>query len=91
MSEAENGLRTFSWLVTTRAIFLLRCFYTKEELTLLFYPILATDLSFKDFIIGNCAKVNNVNELISLFQTWENVIFTVNLSRYSEQLPNNGC
>lgn len=56
----------FHGLLQQELFFLLRCFYTKEELTLLFYPILATELSFKDFIIGNCAKVNNVNELISL-------------------------
>lgn len=56
----------FHVLLQQELFFLLRCFYTKEELALLFYPILATELSFKDFIIGNCTKVNNVNELISL-------------------------
>lgn len=56
----------FHALLQQELFFLLRGFYSKEELALLFYPILATELSFKDFIIENCAKVNNVNELISL-------------------------
>lgn len=56
----------FHSLLQQELFFLLRGFYTKEELARLFYPILATELSFKDFIIENCAKVNNVNELISL-------------------------
>lgn len=56
----------FHALLQQELFFLLRGFYNKEELALLFYPILATELSFKDFIIENCAKVNNVNELISL-------------------------
>ena len=56
----------FQALLQQELFFLLRGFYSKEELALLFYPILATELSFKDFIIENCVKVNNVNELISL-------------------------
>ena len=56
----------FHSLLQQELFFLLRGFYTKEELALLFYPILATELSFKDFVIENYSKVNNVNELISL-------------------------
>ena len=56
----------FHSLLQQELFFLLRGFYTKEELARLFYPILATELSFKDFIIENSTKVNNVNELISL-------------------------
>lgn len=56
----------FHSLLQQELFFLLRGFYKKEELALLFYPILATELSFKDFVIENYTKVNNVNELISL-------------------------
>ena len=41
-------------------------FYLKEELALLFHPIISAELSFKDFVIGNYFKVSNVNDLISL-------------------------
>ena len=56
----------FHALLQQELFFLLRGFYMKEELALLFYPIIATELSFKDFVINNYLKVNNVNDLISL-------------------------
>lgn len=64
--KQKMDCKHFHSLLQQELFFLLRGFYTKEELALLFYPILATELSFKDFIIENCSKVNNVNELISL-------------------------
>lgn len=62
----KMGCGHFHSLLQQELFFLLRGFYTKKELALLFYPILGTELSFKDFIIENYSKVNNVNELISL-------------------------
>lgn len=56
----------FHSLLQQELFLLLRGFYSKEELALLFYPILATELSFKDFIIENYSRVNNVNDLISI-------------------------
>jgi AraC-like DNA-binding protein len=46
--------------------FLLRGFFTKEELAALLHPILSRDLSFRDFVLSNCYKVENVNQLIEL-------------------------
>jgi AraC-like DNA-binding protein len=46
--------------------FQLRGFYTKEELAALFYPILSRDLDFRDFVLSNYSKVQNVNQLIEL-------------------------
>lgn len=56
----------FHTLLEQELFFLLRGFYKKEELALLFYPIISVKLSFKDFVIDNYLKVSNVNELISL-------------------------
>lgn len=56
----------FHALLQQELFFLLRSFYLKEELALLFYPIISTELSFKDFVMDNYLKVSNVNELISL-------------------------
>ena len=56
----------FHTLLEQELFFLLRGFYLKEELALLFYPIISAKISFKDFIINNYLKVNSVNELISL-------------------------
>ena len=56
----------FHSLLQQELFFLLRGFYKKEELAMLFYPMLATDLPFKYFVTKNYLKVSNVNELISL-------------------------
>lgn len=50
-----------------RELFLLLCgFYTKEEISMLFYPIIGKKLNFKDFVIENSVKVHNVSELLAL-------------------------
>ncbi|EXY89402.1 bacterial regulatory helix-turn-helix s, AraC family protein [Bacteroides fragilis str. 3998T(B)3] len=56
----------FHTLLQQELFFLLRGFYLKEELALLFHPIISAELTFKDFVIGNYFKVSNVNDLISL-------------------------
>ena len=43
---------------------LLRAFYTKDELTRLFYPILSNDFNFKAKIMQLYSNSQNVNELI---------------------------
>lgn len=56
----------FHLLLEQELFFLLRGFYLKEELALLFYPIISPELSFKDFVLDNYLKVSSVNELITL-------------------------
>lgn len=56
----------FHELLEQELFFILRGFYLKEELALLFYPIVSAELSFKDFVINSYLKVSNVNELVSL-------------------------
>ncbi|WP_182423864.1 helix-turn-helix domain-containing protein [Bacteroides fragilis] len=55
---------------------LLRGFYTKEELAILFHPMIAKDLDFKDFILQNYKNVNNINELIELSSLGKSSFFT---------------
>ncbi len=46
--------------------FLLRGFYEKEQIAMLFHPIIGKELEFKDFVMENYTKVNNLDELIAL-------------------------
>lgn len=55
---------------------LLRNFYSKEELATLFYPIIARDVDFKEFILKNYQNVNNINELIELSCMSKSSFFT---------------
>lgn len=45
---------------------LLKGFYTKEEMIAFLHPIIGQDPDFRDFIMQNYLKVNNVEELILL-------------------------
>lgn len=53
-------------LMQREFFFLLRGFYEKEEITTLFYPIIGKNIDFKDFVIHNYTKVDNIEQLISL-------------------------
>ena len=46
--------------------FLLRGFYNKKEIATLFHPIIGKQLEFRDFVIQNYSRVNNLDELITL-------------------------
>jgi AraC-like DNA-binding protein len=46
--------------------FLLRFFYTKEEVAGLFAPIISCDLDFKNRVLTNSIKVNSVKELANI-------------------------
>ena len=46
--------------------FYLRGFYTKQEVTELFYPIISKSFDFRTFVLDNYAKVCTLNELIAL-------------------------
>ena len=46
--------------------FLLRGFYEKKEIAMLFHPIIGKELDFKDFVIQNYPDINNIDDLIAL-------------------------
>lgn len=46
--------------------FLLKGFYKKEEIGTLFHPIIGKELEFRDFVMQNYTKVNNLDQLITL-------------------------
>lgn len=45
---------------------LLGGFYSKEQISMLFHPIIGKKLNFKDFVIEHSSKVHNVSELLAL-------------------------
>ncbi|WP_455972330.1 helix-turn-helix domain-containing protein [Bacteroides congonensis] len=50
-----------------RELFLLLCgFYSREQISMLFYPIIGKKLNFKDFVIENSSKVHHVSELLAM-------------------------
>ncbi len=53
-------------LMQQEFFFLLRGFYKREEIATLFYPIIGKGVEFKDFVMDNYTKVNNIEQLISL-------------------------
>lgn len=53
-------------LMQQELFFLLRGFYEKKDIATLFYPIIGKSIDFKDFIMNNYTKVNNIEKLISL-------------------------
>ena len=53
-------------LMQREFFFLLRGFYKKEEIATLFYPIIGKGVEFKDFVMNNYTKVNNIEQFISL-------------------------
>lgn len=44
----------------------LRYFYTKQELALLFYPMLSASMKFRNFVFENYRKVKSARELVEL-------------------------
>ena len=56
----------FYELKTQEIFLILRWFYTKEQLSLLFYPIIGQSLDFKGFVLDNHLKVKNINDLSNL-------------------------
>jgi AraC-type DNA-binding domain-containing proteins len=55
--------------------FILRCFYTKEEIASLLYPILNKDHEFKVFVYLNYSKVKFVTELVELSNMSKSVFY----------------
>jgi AraC-like DNA-binding protein len=53
-------------VMASNFFFLLRGFYSMEEIAELLYPIVGKEMKFKEFIIQNHTKVDSLNELIAL-------------------------
>ena len=53
-------------LMQREFFFLLRGFYEKQEIAALFHPIIGKEVDFKDFVMHNHTKVDNIEQLISL-------------------------
>ena len=65
----QNGMETnarFHSLMHRHFFLLLKSFYTKEEVSALFHPIIGLEPNFRDFVMQNYLKVNNVEELVLL-------------------------
>ena len=56
--------------------FLLRGFYEKQEIAVLFHPIIGKEMDFKDFVMHNHTKVDNIEQLISLSNMGRSYFFT---------------
>ena len=63
-------------LMQREFFFLLRGFYKKQEIAMLFYPIIGKEMEFKDFIMHNYTKVSNIEQLVSLSNLGRSRFFT---------------
>ncbi len=68
VARFNDGLRCRRYLENkfSEFFFLLRAYYTKEELAAFFYRLMTSDLAFKDLILRNYSKVRSVKELADL-------------------------
>ena len=53
-------------LMQREFFFLLRGFYEKQEIATLLHPIIGKEMDFKDFVMRNHTRVDNIEQLISL-------------------------
>ncbi|MCS2449198.1 AraC family transcriptional regulator [Bacteroides thetaiotaomicron] len=53
-------------VIERELFFLLRGFYNNEEIAVLFHPVIGRQLEFRDFVMQNYMKVNNLDSLITL-------------------------
>lgn len=53
-------------LMQREFFFLLRGFYEKREIAALLHPIIGKEMDFKDFVMRNHTRVDNIEQLISL-------------------------
>lgn len=63
-------------LMQREFFFLLRGFYEKQEIAALFHPIIGKEMNFKDFVVHNYTKVDNIEQLISLSNMGRSCFFT---------------
>lgn len=65
--QGEMRLNTSLHILKHREFFLLlKFFYSRDEIITLFHPIIGKNIDFRDFIMQNYLKVNNVENLIAL-------------------------
>lgn len=64
----KNGMNCahLHTLMQQEFFFLLRGFYEKQEIATLLHPIIGKEMDFKDFVMRNHTKVDNIEQLISL-------------------------
>ena len=64
----KNGMNCahLHTLMQREFFFLLRGFYEKQEIATLLHPIIGKEMDFKDFVMRNHTKVDNIEQLISL-------------------------
>lgn len=64
----SDGLRCFFFheIKIKELFYILRGYYSKEQLYAFFYPLLSNDISFSDFIQKNYQKVKTVKELADI-------------------------
>jgi AraC-like DNA-binding protein len=62
----EQGVKCehFHELKQQEMFLLFRWFYPREQLALLFYPIIGKSLDFKGYVLENYMRVRNINELV---------------------------
>lgn len=63
-------------LMEKELFFLIRGFYTKEEIASLFYPIIGEDFYFKKMIMENYQQVASIESLISISNMGRSSFFT---------------
>ena len=63
-------------LMEKELFFLIRGFYTKEEIAGLFYPIIGQDFCFKKMIMENYQKADSIETLISISNMGRSSFFT---------------
>ncbi len=68
MDRYNDGLKCMHYLEIklTEFFFLLRAYYTKEELAAFFYRLMTSDLAFRELILQNHTKVKSIKELADL-------------------------
>lgn len=63
-------------LMQREFFFLLRGFYEKQEIAALFHPIIGKEMDFKDFVMHNYTKVDNIEQFISLSNMGRSCFFS---------------
>ena len=74
--RSEMSCKYLHELMGKELFFLIRGFYTKEEIAYLFYPIIGKDFYFKKMIMENYHKADSIESLISISNMGRSSFFT---------------
>lgn len=68
LNYIEDGVNMveLSELLRKEMFIILKLYYTEEDISRLFLPILNTDLAFKQVVMSNCLQVDTLDELAAL-------------------------